>query len=338
MDLKEDNDLLYIAKEGLKAPLPENFKPYKRRNGEIVYVNLENNEFQEEHPCDEYYKNLFLDLKRKKAQKQTSKFKKNFPIGGGSSGVNQGLNLKKNGNQGTINLDKSSISEQHDSFLSNNQDNSLTTIPTPLVNKETKQSSSNSQGLNPESRFLNYNLGEDLEGITDIDQEYNDKFFDYYKAHEKSLASLKQKDKSKEEAHENNLKNNLKKQIKDIENKMKTTVSETENTKSLEKARMRTNLESERNEKFEIEVKRINKLHFNSKKSLHEIEHQISEEMKSKEKDLNQEFTKQELVLLNFGRRINFVGLKCTKDRTYRTTYQRKRKRSIYPIPNKQRI
>ena len=29
MDLEKDKDLFYIAKEGLKAPLPENWKPCK---------------------------------------------------------------------------------------------------------------------------------------------------------------------------------------------------------------------------------------------------------------------------------------------------------------------
>ena len=29
MDLEKDKDLFYIAKEGLKAPLPENWKPRK---------------------------------------------------------------------------------------------------------------------------------------------------------------------------------------------------------------------------------------------------------------------------------------------------------------------
>jgi len=28
MELPEDNDLMYIAKEGLMAPMPESWKPY----------------------------------------------------------------------------------------------------------------------------------------------------------------------------------------------------------------------------------------------------------------------------------------------------------------------
>lgn len=39
MDLKEDRDLFYIAKEGLKAPLPEPWKPCKSPGETIYYVN-----------------------------------------------------------------------------------------------------------------------------------------------------------------------------------------------------------------------------------------------------------------------------------------------------------
>jgi len=31
MDIKEDKDLLYIAKEGLKSPLPYPWKPYQNK-------------------------------------------------------------------------------------------------------------------------------------------------------------------------------------------------------------------------------------------------------------------------------------------------------------------
>lgn len=41
MDLDEDRDLFWIAKEGLKAPLPENWKPCKTVDtDEIYYFNF----------------------------------------------------------------------------------------------------------------------------------------------------------------------------------------------------------------------------------------------------------------------------------------------------------
>ena len=55
--------MLYIAKEGLKAPLPEPWKPCQTREGEIYYYNFQSHESTWEHPCDEYYKQMFLKEK-----------------------------------------------------------------------------------------------------------------------------------------------------------------------------------------------------------------------------------------------------------------------------------
>eukprot|EP00961_Rhodomonas_salina_P049400 663552-Rhodomonas_salina.1 len=40
MDQDEDKDLYWIAREGLKAPLPENWKPCKTGEDEIYYFNF----------------------------------------------------------------------------------------------------------------------------------------------------------------------------------------------------------------------------------------------------------------------------------------------------------
>lgn len=37
MELADDRDLFWIAKEGLKAPLPENWKPCKTVDTEEIY-------------------------------------------------------------------------------------------------------------------------------------------------------------------------------------------------------------------------------------------------------------------------------------------------------------
>ena len=41
MDLKEDGDMFFIAKEGLKAPLPDPWKPCRSPGGNIYYFNFE---------------------------------------------------------------------------------------------------------------------------------------------------------------------------------------------------------------------------------------------------------------------------------------------------------
>ena len=79
MDLPEDNDLLWIAKEGLKAPLPEPWKPCKTRDDEIYYFNFESGESTWEHPCDDYYRKQYLAHKGQKSNKQASVKKKRLP-------------------------------------------------------------------------------------------------------------------------------------------------------------------------------------------------------------------------------------------------------------------
>jgi hypothetical protein len=76
MDLDQDRDLFYIAKEGLKAPLPEPWKPCKTKEGEIYYFNFENGESVWEHPCDEYYRKMFEEAKAGKMRRSLSGSKK----------------------------------------------------------------------------------------------------------------------------------------------------------------------------------------------------------------------------------------------------------------------
>ena len=60
MDLETEKDLMWIAREGLKAPLPEHWKPCKAPDtGDIYYFNFQTGESVWDHPCDEYYKNLY---------------------------------------------------------------------------------------------------------------------------------------------------------------------------------------------------------------------------------------------------------------------------------------
>jgi hypothetical protein len=40
MDCDVDSDLLWIAREGIKAPLPDDWKPCKSSNGSVYYFNI----------------------------------------------------------------------------------------------------------------------------------------------------------------------------------------------------------------------------------------------------------------------------------------------------------
>lgn len=67
MDLENDKDLFWIAREGLMAPLPANWKPCKTQDTEdIYYFNFSSGESTWDHPCDGYYKRLYEEEKKKK--------------------------------------------------------------------------------------------------------------------------------------------------------------------------------------------------------------------------------------------------------------------------------
>ena len=58
-DPEEDQDFFYIAKEGLKAPLPPVWKPCRTFEGDIFYFNFANGNSVWDHPCDEYYRGYY---------------------------------------------------------------------------------------------------------------------------------------------------------------------------------------------------------------------------------------------------------------------------------------
>jgi len=72
MDTDKERDLFWIAREGLKAPLPTPWKPCQTKEGEIYYFHFESGQSQWEHPCDEYYKKMYDREKKKKAEKTFS--------------------------------------------------------------------------------------------------------------------------------------------------------------------------------------------------------------------------------------------------------------------------
>jgi centrosomal protein CEP164 len=70
MNRPEDDDLLWVASEGLKAPLPEHWKPCKTQEGEIYYFNFASGESVWDHPCDDYYRKTYEEEKAKKLRWQ----------------------------------------------------------------------------------------------------------------------------------------------------------------------------------------------------------------------------------------------------------------------------
>lgn len=67
--LPDDNDLLYIAREGLKAPLPPDWRVASTADGDIYYYHKDKREPTWDHPMDEFYKKKFEEEKARRAKK-----------------------------------------------------------------------------------------------------------------------------------------------------------------------------------------------------------------------------------------------------------------------------
>ncbi|KPA75755.1 hypothetical protein ABB37_08291 [Leptomonas pyrrhocoris] len=65
MEMPQDMPLLWIAREGLKAPLPDNWKACKSEKGELYYFNFKTGQSIWDHPSDEHYRELLSAEKAK---------------------------------------------------------------------------------------------------------------------------------------------------------------------------------------------------------------------------------------------------------------------------------
>ncbi|XP_041354698.1 centrosomal protein of 164 kDa-like isoform X2 [Gigantopelta aegis] len=67
IDPMAEPHLMWIAREGFNAPLPENWKPCQDPSEDIYYFNFATGESTWDHPCDEFYKNMVSEERRKLA-------------------------------------------------------------------------------------------------------------------------------------------------------------------------------------------------------------------------------------------------------------------------------
>lgn len=97
MVLPEDEGLLYLAREGLKAPLPPNWVPYQSRDGEVYYKHRITQEKTYDHPTDIEYKKKYEQQKEKMARKNLKSMNMKGSTGlGGQLGINPNSNLYSN--------------------------------------------------------------------------------------------------------------------------------------------------------------------------------------------------------------------------------------------------
>lgn len=91
MKLPEDEDLLYIAKEGLKAPLPDPWKPCKTHDDDIYYFNFKSGESVWEHPCDKYYREMYERAKAARDSRKSNEDRRKKPLREDSSDLGSNL-------------------------------------------------------------------------------------------------------------------------------------------------------------------------------------------------------------------------------------------------------
>jgi hypothetical protein len=68
--MPEDRDLMWIARDALKAPIPPGWKLYQRKNGdgEPFYFTKKTGQSLWDHPLDQHFKDLFAQERPKKAE------------------------------------------------------------------------------------------------------------------------------------------------------------------------------------------------------------------------------------------------------------------------------
>uniref|UniRef100_A0A3P9HRK2 Centrosomal protein of 164 kDa n=1 Tax=Oryzias latipes TaxID=8090 RepID=A0A3P9HRK2_ORYLA len=99
IDPDKEPELLWLAKEGIKAPLPPEWKPCQDVTGDIYYFNFSTGQSTWDHPCDEHYRQLVIqergrgpltataeglgtkkEKKKKKEKKEKKEKKKSAPL------------------------------------------------------------------------------------------------------------------------------------------------------------------------------------------------------------------------------------------------------------------
>ena len=86
MDEEKDKELFWIAREGINRPLSKDWKPCKTTDTEeIYYFNFASGESTWDHPCDEYYRKLYEENKKRletrKMPKEKERKKQQQPAG-----------------------------------------------------------------------------------------------------------------------------------------------------------------------------------------------------------------------------------------------------------------
>ncbi|KAJ3151492.1 hypothetical protein HDU89_001935 [Geranomyces variabilis] len=134
IDPDTEPDLLWIARQSLKAPLPPNWKPCQTADGKIYYFNFTTGESIWDHPCDEHYKRLYAEEKAKSVAARAAG-------GAGGNGKDKGPTLGGiSGGIGAARPGADKANQPHELLPTLNTKPKLAALPTitPLSNKLSK--------------------------------------------------------------------------------------------------------------------------------------------------------------------------------------------------------
>uniref|UniRef100_G3NRR9 Centrosomal protein of 164 kDa n=1 Tax=Gasterosteus aculeatus TaxID=69293 RepID=G3NRR9_GASAC len=67
IDPISEPELLWLAREGIAAPMPPEWKPCQDVTGDIYYFNFSSGQSTWDHPCDEHYRRL-VEQERERGQ------------------------------------------------------------------------------------------------------------------------------------------------------------------------------------------------------------------------------------------------------------------------------
>ncbi len=300
MDPDEDRDLLYIAKEGLKAPLPENWKPCKTREGDIYYFNFATNESQWEHPCDEHYKKLFQDAKMKKLRtskgqtqnQPVSKFKNKI-----DAAKNAGLTAPikhdplptlKGGKKSEQSFDNSLSVDNQTSFnLGQSQTGSMKTSGGKFYESE--------KAGKPNLAGSDVVTGE----YEKINTEFDDKVIEFQKERQKEFDKIKKQKNEELQDEEARLKFELEQDLDKLRDELSVDMRASKMAFLKEKDKIKSELTRDYDAKIQYEIDKMNKDHEKHKSDLEYTERKtLEEELRVEENRIRAEFGNKKAVIV----------------------------------------
>jgi len=240
MNPEEDKEFLYIAKEGLKAPLPQPWRACRTQEGEIYYFNFQTGVSQWEHPLDEFYKKKFQDTKAllNKGLKKELQDRLRINLGSITGNTGSSSSYQSNNNQQAAPQVLQKVPSQSNikQNASNLQDSGISPLSYSQNTYSAFENPSGLQGLGDDQKNMNLDeareeLNESI-NFSDLQEEYKSK---------RSEAS-----KVQPENNENKDYNALLKKFEDdLILKFDSAIAECENNYQKEAKRIQENFEAE---------------------------------------------------------------------------------------------